>query len=545
MYKISVIIPVYNTAIYLKQCLNSVINQSLKDIQIILINDGSTDNSGDICRDYQKMDPRIVYIESDNKGQGNARNIGVSLAEAEYIMFVDSDDFLELNTMENYFSFAKSKNADICDFNYFLYDDSFNKDITVFKHEVKFEDAVNVNSHREVLSLMSPVLCTKIIRKEIVTKNNIHMKNHMCEDMSYLAQIYLHSDRICQTDFAGYHYRFKRPGNLSLNMDRYYELNKSISELITHAKQWKYWSFFWSDIFQLSFKLYKDMLNRVNGIREDISGITQKRYSDLLDSFYLSIKNNFQEKVDLSFLKKRYMIFGSYNLRLAVHFILLENNMLLKDYSASTIESVISNDCSKYFENFFSFTINKYRSRLIKQDLQKDFFNELIEIKPDILLIDLLEEINDLIVLDDNSVFTRSDYLPNYICSSLPIKKHISILSPERDNIFFNSASKFCELLNKSDTQVFVIENYLCEKHSDRYDQREDFPRKDYICKINKKLKEYYSFIEKQLHSPIIVSKQQVDSYRFTVNSFEYGCVPYYYNDAYYHKIALEICKKK
>lgn len=87
---VSVIIPVYNTEPYLDECFHSVANQSYRDLQIIIINDGSTDGSDAICRKWEKEDTRIRYIKKKNEGQGAARNLGIQMAEGEYIMFVDS-----------------------------------------------------------------------------------------------------------------------------------------------------------------------------------------------------------------------------------------------------------------------------------------------------------------------------------------------------------------------------------------------------------------------------------------------------------------------
>ena len=93
--KVSVIIPLYNVENYLKQCLDSVVNQTLKEIEIICINDGSTDNSKQILEDYARKDDRIKIINRKNSGQGVARNVGIKYAKGEYIGFVDSDDWVD------------------------------------------------------------------------------------------------------------------------------------------------------------------------------------------------------------------------------------------------------------------------------------------------------------------------------------------------------------------------------------------------------------------------------------------------------------------
>lgn len=100
MVKISIIVPVYNTEPYLEQCLDSIINQTLEDIEIICVNDGSTDNSLSILEEYASKDNRIKIINQENEGQGFARNNGLKSVNGEYVLFVDSDDWIELNTCE-------------------------------------------------------------------------------------------------------------------------------------------------------------------------------------------------------------------------------------------------------------------------------------------------------------------------------------------------------------------------------------------------------------------------------------------------------------
>lgn len=113
MPKISVIVPVYNTEAYLDKCLTSLINQTLSDIEIICINDGSTDNSLNILEKYAKEDSRIKIITQENSGQSIARNNGIKNATSEYIGFIDSDDYIDLEFYEKLYNAAKNNDADI------------------------------------------------------------------------------------------------------------------------------------------------------------------------------------------------------------------------------------------------------------------------------------------------------------------------------------------------------------------------------------------------------------------------------------------------
>ncbi len=110
---VSVIIPVYNTCEYLSECLNSVANQTLKDIEIILVDDGSTDGSLELLEKYRIEDPRVTLITQQNKGASSARNRGLDIAKGKYIAFVDSDDTIDTDAYEISYSKAKEVNADI------------------------------------------------------------------------------------------------------------------------------------------------------------------------------------------------------------------------------------------------------------------------------------------------------------------------------------------------------------------------------------------------------------------------------------------------
>lgn len=113
MAKVSIIVPVYNVEKYLRKCLDSLINQTLKAIEIICINDGSTDKSLEILEEYKNRDSRIILLNQENSGQSVARNRGIEIAKGEYLGFVDPDDWIDLDYYEKLYNAAISTNADI------------------------------------------------------------------------------------------------------------------------------------------------------------------------------------------------------------------------------------------------------------------------------------------------------------------------------------------------------------------------------------------------------------------------------------------------
>ncbi len=109
---ISVIVPVYNVAPYLQRCVNSILAQTYQDLELIMIDDGSTDNSGSICDELQKKDPRIIVIHQNNQGVSAARNAGLDKCTGGYISFVDPDDWIEQNMYQDMVTAIKQKDAD-------------------------------------------------------------------------------------------------------------------------------------------------------------------------------------------------------------------------------------------------------------------------------------------------------------------------------------------------------------------------------------------------------------------------------------------------
>lgn len=129
MKTISVVIPVYNVEKYLSECLDSVINQTYKNLQIILVDDGSTDSSGKICDEYAEKDARITVVHQSNAGAGAAKNTGLDLVKGEYFSIIDSDDYIELDMYEKMVNSLEKYNADIvqCLFRNVYVNDSFDR----------------------------------------------------------------------------------------------------------------------------------------------------------------------------------------------------------------------------------------------------------------------------------------------------------------------------------------------------------------------------------------------------------------------------------
>ena len=163
MPKVSVIVPVYNVEKYIEKCLDTLVIQTLEDIEIILVNDGSTDSSKEKIQAYINQYSNIKYLEKENGGLSSARNFGMKYASGEYIAFLDSDDYVEKNMYEDMYTVAKQNDSDMveCDF------------IWEYPNKRKMDKGIIYNNKKEAIEKARVVAWNKLIKREILEKEKI------------------------------------------------------------------------------------------------------------------------------------------------------------------------------------------------------------------------------------------------------------------------------------------------------------------------------------------------------------------------------------
>lgn len=214
--KISIIVPVYNVEDYIEDCLYSLLNQTFKNIEIILINDGSTDSSGEICDKFARNYSNIKVVHKENGGLSDARNKGLDIATGDYIGFVDSDDIISQNMYETLYNLCNKYNADVVSCGIYTFrEDKFNlcndtnENISLERCYYN-EDIIKANYRGEFSSVSS---CNKLYRKELF--GNIRFpKGRVYEDVSTTYKIYLKSNLVVETDDQLYFYR-NRDGSIT------------------------------------------------------------------------------------------------------------------------------------------------------------------------------------------------------------------------------------------------------------------------------------------------------------------------------------------
>lgn len=205
MTAVSVIVPVYNTEGFLQKCLDSLTNQTLEDIEIICVNDGSTDNSLKILQEYATKDKRIKIINQENKKQGAARNAGMKIATGEYIGFVDSDDWIDLDFYEKLYNAATGHNFDIALGTNIRAKKNVNKkrlNITDEKEYKTVQEKFDVN-----IQWKNPCPTNKIYRRELFSKHNIKWPEGVfCEDKLFTIKAVYYANGIVTVPNVNYYY---------------------------------------------------------------------------------------------------------------------------------------------------------------------------------------------------------------------------------------------------------------------------------------------------------------------------------------------------
>jgi glycosyltransferase involved in cell wall biosynthesis len=231
---ISIIVPIYNTEKYLKKCIDSLINQTYKNIEIILINDGSKDNSHNIVSSYR--DKRIKYYKKENEGIGKTRNFGIDKATGDYLMFIDSDDYISKDCCEKFYNKIKKSKADIVV-------SDFYKDINGKYEYIKiddFEDS-NLKDNSSLLVKINPGPCNKVYKRELVINNNIRFnEQYKYEDSPFVIESLIKAKKIVKLNEALSYYCIHNNSETTVRDDRVFDIIKIIDIIREKAKDYNY-----------------------------------------------------------------------------------------------------------------------------------------------------------------------------------------------------------------------------------------------------------------------------------------------------------------
>ena len=222
--EVSVIVPVYNSQSFLQECINTIRFQTFQNIEMIFIDDGSTDQSLQILRENAKLDDRISIIEQEKSSAGNARNIGIKVAKGKYLLFLDSDDFFDLNLIEDVYNQIDSTNSDICLFKCRTFDNNTllyeNRSLELRKEYLPKESVFNSNYLNDyIFNITTGAPWSKMFRKDFILDNSITFQDiHHYNDMYFVMKSMYLAKRITYLDRAYVNYRINRKDSLQNQM---------------------------------------------------------------------------------------------------------------------------------------------------------------------------------------------------------------------------------------------------------------------------------------------------------------------------------------
>lgn len=265
---ISIIVAVYNTEKYLRKCIDSILSQTYKDTEIILIDDGSTDKSGTICDEYAKMDSRVKVFHQENKGVAAARQKGLDISSGDYIIHCDSDDWIDSCMLKELIQYAFNKTADIVWSDFYI---ESNKGTSYVSQNISIHNDINSLIESLANAQIMGTLCNFLIKKDLIGNIKFDINQKCCEDLIFLLTVLMNNKtaKIAHINKAYYHYFQNETSILhSLNpkksLEIYsYTINK-LEELGVINKKDKNGGYFYKRIVIGSlFKLkkYKEMKN--------------------------------------------------------------------------------------------------------------------------------------------------------------------------------------------------------------------------------------------------------------------------------------------
>ena len=233
MADISIIVPIYNAEKYLNKCIDSLVNQTKKELEFILINDGSTDSSEDIIKSYK--DKRIKYFKNKNQGIGKTRNFGIDKATGKYLMFLDSDDYLDINACEKLYNKAIKEKSDLVVFDFYRVEDTL-KEVTINNFK-----SSSLKENPNLLLDINLGPCNKLIKRELIDKNNTRFNEELkYEDTPFVTEIIKNANKISKLNEYLHYYVIHSNSETTVRDERVFDIIKIIDIIRNQYKDEKY-----------------------------------------------------------------------------------------------------------------------------------------------------------------------------------------------------------------------------------------------------------------------------------------------------------------
>lgn len=272
---VSIIIPIYNSEKYLAKCLNSVKNQSYEDFEVLLIDDGSTDNSAMICKEFINNDSRFVYYYKKNEGVSVARNFGINISKGKYIIFIDSDDVIAKDFLLDMIEETEKYNTFVCSDVIFFKDNEIDH-IKKNKKEKKIKEFNNEKKYQILYTSSGGYIFNKLYSSKIIKNNKIYFdkKIYMCEDLLFNIMYLRNCNKVTFLNKKNYYYRQYDSNSKDLKNKKWFTIFNSLNKIFYDFDKFDYKSkrrfiILCKDSF-IESKIRRYVNNRLNEFSEEI-----------------------------------------------------------------------------------------------------------------------------------------------------------------------------------------------------------------------------------------------------------------------------------
>ena len=296
MSKVSIIVPVYNVEKYLDKCLNSLVNQTLKDIEIIVVNDGSPDNSSKIIEKYKTKYSNIKVLNQDNQGLSDARNNALHLVKSDYIMYVDSDDYINEDMVEKMYSVSINEDSDVVICGNNVVDENYSILSSSFPNNRTYKNSI------EKIIFGNMCVWNKLYKKDLIVKNKFKFRSRVWyEDIDFSFKVCTSAKKISFLDENLYNYLLRENSIMSSkNLERNLEILSTFEEIINYAKKKQIFKEYYNEIEFLNIDhIYISTITRIL-----LSNSTQKKQKEIISKIINYINSNFPRYKNNIYIKK-------------------------------------------------------------------------------------------------------------------------------------------------------------------------------------------------------------------------------------------------
>lgn len=497
---VSIIVPIYNVAEYLNRCVESLVNQTYSNIEILLLNDGSTDDSAICCLKWQQTDERIIFVSKKNTRQGPTRNLGVQMASGKYIMFVDADDYAEPTYVEKLYKAISENDADmaVCD-----YYKIFNNEKQVILANWDIEGVSNFWENRDLLCGISGAPWAKILRRSFLIEHEIVMSEHNGQDSEAFVEELILAKRVAQVKEPLYNYIIDRVGNATtVGINQAKGIAPISQNIVAFFKKKGLYEEVKEDLKKFLMRLYLYAFyhdcNKYE-LRACVDTQLHMQTRDTLKKLFGKWEDATLEKVLLigNPTSRAYVS----NLNPMSSFF---SGLCLERYNFSSIISMMSP--KSIFEESELKLENVYRQSMVLKDVNKEFMEDSDTWKNcRYIIIDFLEERYDLIVYCGSYYTKTKEFELLYESLYLNLNEEVKVLarnSVEVMDLWKEKCQAFISLLKKyfKPEQVCLLKKYISE-------EMREYDSSCSVDEMNGILREYYAFFLKHYEGINVIEK--------------------------------------